>query len=44
MVLNGTDIFELYVGRVFAGITGGGMYICLPLFVAEIADPRYFSE
>lgn len=22
------------------GATGGGMYICLPLFVAEIADQR----
>lgn len=24
----------------FAGMTGGGMYICLPLFVAEVADQR----
>lgn len=40
MVLCGNTALYLYIGRVFAGATGGGMYICLPLFVAEIADQR----
>lgn len=40
MVLFGNDVTYLYFARVFAGSTGGGMYICLPLFVAEIADKR----
>lgn len=40
MVLYGSDVLYLYIGRIFAGATGGGMYICLPLFVAEIADQR----
>lgn len=40
MVLCGNTAEYLYIGRVFAGATGGGMYICLPLFVAEIADQR----
>lgn len=40
MVLYGNDVLYLYIGRIFAGATGGGMYICLPLFVAEIADQR----
>lgn len=41
MVLFGSDVMYLYIGRIFAGSTGGGMYICLPLFVAEIADQRW---
>lgn len=40
MVLYSKTAVYLYIGRVFAGATGGGMYICLPLFVAEIADQR----
>lgn len=40
MVWFGNTAVYLYIGRVFAGATGGGMYICLPLFVAEIADQR----
>ncbi|EDW85309.1 uncharacterized protein Dwil_GK18462 [Drosophila willistoni] len=28
----------LYVGRLLAGITGGGMYIVHPIFLSEIAD------
>lgn len=40
MVWFGNTAVYLYIGRVFAGATGGGMYICLPLFVAEIADHR----
>lgn len=35
---------HLYIGRILAGATGGGMYICIPLFVAEIADQRYLSQ
>lgn len=40
MVLFGSSPIYLYIGRIFAGLTGGGMYICLTLFVAEIADQR----
>lgn len=40
-VLFGNNVVDLYIGRIFAGSTGGGMYICLPLFVAEIADQRW---
>ncbi|XP_030383924.1 facilitated trehalose transporter Tret1-like [Scaptodrosophila lebanonensis] len=28
----------LYVGRLLAGISGGGSYIALPIFISEIAD------
>lgn len=28
----------LYVARVFAGLTGGGMFVVLPIFIGEIAD------
>ncbi|XP_059617699.1 uncharacterized protein LOC132262445 [Phlebotomus argentipes] len=32
-------VYHLYLARFFAGATGGGLYIVVPLFVAEIADP-----
>lgn len=30
---------HLYAARLFAGFTGGGLFVVLPVFVAEIADP-----
>ncbi|XP_023165976.2 facilitated trehalose transporter Tret1 isoform X2 [Drosophila hydei] len=33
----------LYVARMCAGLTGGGMFIVLPLFIGEIADKRLCS-
>lgn len=30
----------LYVARILGGITGGGIFICIPLFVAEIASDQ----
>jgi len=30
----------LYVGRLLAGICGGGMYIVHPIFLSEIADAK----
>lgn len=30
----------LYIGRILAGFAGGGIYVCVPLFVAEIADQQ----
>lgn len=44
MVLYSTSAVDLYIGRIFAGATGGGMYICLPLFVAEVADQRWVTR
>uniref|UniRef100_A0A1L8DF24 Putative facilitated trehalose transporter tret1 n=1 Tax=Nyssomyia neivai TaxID=330878 RepID=A0A1L8DF24_9DIPT len=32
-------VYHLYLARFLAGATGGGLYIIVPLFVAEIADP-----
>lgn len=31
----------LYVARFCAGITGGGLYVVLPIFIGEIADKRW---
>lgn len=39
-VLLGRYPWHLYVGRVFAGMTGGGLYLCVPLFVSDIADKK----
>lgn len=32
--------WHLYVGRTLAGISGGGLYLCVPMFVADIADRK----
>ncbi|EDW85207.2 uncharacterized protein Dwil_GK12735 [Drosophila willistoni] len=32
------DVTYLYIGRFLAGISSGGCYVVLPIFVAEIAD------
>lgn len=34
------NVEYLYIARILAGFTGGGIYVCIPLFVAEIADQR----
>uniref|UniRef100_A0A182W7L4 Major facilitator superfamily (MFS) profile domain-containing protein n=1 Tax=Anopheles minimus TaxID=112268 RepID=A0A182W7L4_9DIPT len=39
-VIFGTDVIQLCIGRVLAGIAGGGIIRIVPLFVADIADPR----
>lgn len=39
-VLVGREPWHLYVGRVMAGMTGGGLYLCVPEFVADIADRK----
>ncbi|XP_054085996.1 facilitated trehalose transporter Tret1-like [Zeugodacus cucurbitae] len=30
----------LYVGRFLAGVTGGGTYVIIPIFIGEIAEPK----
>ncbi|XP_035783797.1 facilitated trehalose transporter Tret1-like isoform X1 [Anopheles albimanus] len=39
-VLFGRDVYQLCLGRVFAGTAGGGLIRIVPLYVAEIADCR----
>lgn len=38
--LNSMDIFHLYLGMGFAGIARGGTSLVIPIFVAEICNPR----
>lgn len=33
-----TQVTHLYLARFFAGLTGGGLFVVLPVYVAEIAD------
>lgn len=40
LVIFSNDIRYLYAARIFAGFTGGGTLICIPLFVAEIVSPQ----
>ncbi|KAH8278449.1 hypothetical protein KR018_003426 [Drosophila ironensis] len=38
LIYTAQDVSYLYAGRFLAGISGGGCYVVLPIFVAEIAD------
>lgn len=40
MIFFANDVGFLYAARVFGGTTGGGVYVVIPLVVAEIADPK----
>lgn len=33
-------VMHLYLARFFAGFTGGGLFVVIPVFVADIADPK----
>ncbi|XP_055375842.1 uncharacterized protein LOC129608384 [Condylostylus longicornis] len=33
-----SEVEHLYIARFFAGLTGGAIYITVPIFIAEIAD------
>lgn len=40
IVIFATEAWHLYVGRFFVGFTGGGLYICYPMFIAEISSDQ----
>lgn len=40
LIIFAKDVALLYLARICAGLTGGGLFVVLPLFVAEIADPQ----
>lgn len=35
-----TSVPQLYVGRFFAGFAGGGAFVIIPQFVAEISEDK----
>lgn len=35
-----TEIYHFYIARLFAGLTGGGIFVCFPIFVAEISSNK----
>lgn len=39
LLIFSSQVVHLYMARFFAGLTGGGLFVVLPVFVAEIADP-----
>lgn len=41
IVLFARNVEYLYMARILAGFAGGGIYVCVPLFVAEIADQKW---
>jgi MFS family permease len=36
----GTNIVHLYLGRFLGGIAGGGCFILVPMYIAEISDVK----
>lgn len=40
IVILATEAWHLYAARFLAGFTGGGLYICFPMFIAEIASDQ----
>ncbi|XP_070143279.1 facilitated trehalose transporter Tret1 isoform X3 [Drosophila kikkawai] len=38
LIYTAQDVTYLYAGRFLAGMSGGGCYVVLPIFIAEIAD------
>ncbi|KAH8359705.1 hypothetical protein KR093_008426 [Drosophila rubida] len=38
LIYTAQDVTYLYAGRFLAGVSGGGCYVVLPIFVAEISD------
>uniref|UniRef100_A0A336MU94 CSON006792 protein n=1 Tax=Culicoides sonorensis TaxID=179676 RepID=A0A336MU94_CULSO len=40
LILIGTDVNYLYFARFVAGLTAGGVFIAIPLYISEIADTR----
>ncbi|XP_055375648.1 facilitated trehalose transporter Tret1-like [Condylostylus longicornis] len=33
-----TEVYHLYIARYLSGLTGGGLYVTVPIFIAEIAN------
>ncbi|XP_062551189.1 LOW QUALITY PROTEIN: facilitated trehalose transporter Tret1-like [Armigeres subalbatus] len=40
IVYFGTSVYHLYIARFLAGVTGGGVIVTFPLFIADISDSR----
>lgn len=38
LIYSAQDVTYLYAGRFLAGVSGGGCYVVLPIFIAEISD------
>lgn len=38
LVFFATDVVHLYIARVFAGLTTGGVLVVVPLFIADISE------
>ncbi|XP_062551191.1 facilitated trehalose transporter Tret1-like [Armigeres subalbatus] len=36
----GTSVYHLYIARFLAGVTGGGVIVTFPLFIADISNSR----
>ncbi|XP_055918558.1 facilitated trehalose transporter Tret1-like [Eupeodes corollae] len=34
------EVYHLYIARFLGGVTGGGIFVVISIFISEIADPR----
>lgn len=41
VIVFATEVYHLYISRILAGLTTGGILLNHPQFVAEISDDRY---
>lgn len=41
LILFGTNVYHLYISRLFAGLSAGAVFILIPIFVTEISEDRY---
>lgn len=35
-----TEIYHFYIARFLGGLTGGAIFVCIPIFVAEISSNK----
>ncbi|XP_055295153.1 uncharacterized protein LOC129564928 [Sitodiplosis mosellana] len=40
ILLLATNVYHLYVARFLVGFSGGGLFIVIPVYVSEIAEPK----
>lgn len=41
IVFFGDKYYQLLIGRLITGFGGGGIFVCIPYYIADIAEPKY---
>lgn len=43
LIIFARNWFHIFLSRFLGGLSGGGLYIIIPLFISEISDDRFLS-